>query len=487
VLTLGVPLLALLSKDEACAIVAHEFGHFSRRHGRFGHWLYWVHLDWLSYAAQSNDDSSILERGGAVLAGMFAPAFSRRAMVWSRRCEYEADADAARTVGGDLVVSALMRLAVFEAWRADAFPRILRDWQRNEPEPPDNIMGCMIAAFDEAQPDLHAAIAAGEVRRPGDWSDTHPVLAERAAALGIPLGLMPRGTSAGPALLGTFWPTVAANYNARWRKERAIAWSAAHARHRLIEAPLLAADPETAAGWSIAQRLDRAKALRRFEPARGLAELEALYAAVPDDRCITFACASARLTEGDASAVKTLSALAKADARWREPVFARLAGCCEAAGDRVGANRFARGLEMARELTVRADASVCDDLAAGKLSPTTRPSPFIATLHAGLAAEPAVARAWLVEGKARLAGTQTAHPTTLRADALILVVEPFDARQQPCNVDAIKDRQREVLADLIERDALPVVTAFYTTEPLPAALLAALERHPAGSVYRREV
>jgi hypothetical protein len=75
---------------------------------------------------------------------------------------------------------------------------------------------------------------------------------------------------------------------------------------------------------------------------------------------------------------------------------------------------------------------------------------------------------------------------TLRADALVLVVDPFDAKQQPCNVDAIQDRQREVLADLIERDALPVVTSFYTTEPLPAALSAALERHPPGSLYRRD-
>jgi hypothetical protein len=298
---------------------------------------------------------------------------------------------------------------------------------------------------------------------------------------------MPRGTPAGPALLGTFWPIVVANYNARWRKEHAVAWSAAHARYQLIEAPLLAALPETAAGWPIPHRLDRAKALRRFEPARGLAELEALHAAVPDDRSIMFACASARLTEGDARAVKTLSALARADARWREPVFARLAGYFDAAGDRAGSNRWAHGLQKARELTVRAHASVCGDLAAGKLSPTMRPAPFIATLHTGLAAEPAVATAWLVEGKAPLAGMKAERPVTLRADALILVVDPFDAKQQPCDIEAIKDRQREVLADLIERDALPVVTSFYTTEPLPAALSAALERHPPGSVYRREL
>jgi Zn-dependent protease with chaperone function len=485
VLTLGVPLLALLGKDEARAIIAHEFGHFSLRHGRFGHWLYWAHLDWLSYATRIDGDSRIIDRGGAALAQIFAPAFSRRAMVWSRRCEYEADADAACVTGGAQLVSALARLAAFEPWNAQEFPRILRDWRHREPAPPDDFMERMIASFDGAPPGFLAAIAAREAQRSGDWSDTHPVLSERAAALGVSPGLMSRGTPAGPALLGTYWPTVVANWNARWRKEHAVAWSVAHARCRLIEAPLLAAAPEIAAGWPLAQQLDRAKALRRVEPARGLAALEALHAAAPDDRGITFACAAAWLAEGDASAVKILSALAKEDARWRVPAFERLARHCDATGDRAGVRRWARGLEMALESVSRAEASVYGDVAAGKLAPAARPAPFIATVHAGLAAEPAIARAWLVEGTAPLAGTQTARPATLRTDALIVVVDPFDAMRRPCDVDAVKGRQQQVLARLIEPDALAVVISFYTTEPLPAALSAALEKHPRGSAYRR--
>jgi hypothetical protein len=185
----------------------------------------------------------------------------------------------------------------------------------------------------------------------------------------------------------------------------------------------------------MAQRLDRAKALRRYEPARGLAELEALHAMVPEDRRITFAYASARLTEGDASAVKTLSMLAKDDARWRVRVFARL--CIIATGP-------------------------------------------------AIAAEPAVATAWLAEGKAPLAGTQAACPEPQRVDALIIAVDPFDSAQRPNDVDAIKDRQRQVLTELIEPDALPIVISFNTTEPLPAALSVALERHPAAGVYRRD-
>src|SRR5262245_22353070 len=173
VLTLGLPLLALLGRDEARAIIAHEFGHFSRRHGRLGHWLYWAHYDWLSHADQIDRDSSALDRAGAVLAGIFAPAFSRRAMVWSRRCEYEADADAARAVGAAPVVGALARLGRFDAWHAETFPHIVRDWQRAEPVAPDDYLQRLIAAFEAASPDTLAALAADDASRSGAWLDTH--------------------------------------------------------------------------------------------------------------------------------------------------------------------------------------------------------------------------------------------------------------------------------------------------------------------------
>jgi Zn-dependent protease with chaperone function len=485
VLMLGVPLLALLGKDEARAVIAHEFGHFSRRHGRLGHWLYWAHLGWLSHVEQIDDESSILDRAGATIAESFVPAFSRRAMVWSRRCEYEADADAAGAVGGEHLVSGLARLDVFSAWLADEFPRIIHRWQGAVPTAPDNYLERMIDAFEATPLDILATIEAGETSRSGDWLDTHPRLAERAAALGVQPKFAPRDGPSGSALLGGLWPTIAAEYNARWRKENAVAWSVAHTRCRLIEAPLLAAEPEAVAHWPIARRLERARALRKLEPARGLAELAALHAATADDRSIAFAYAAARLTERDASAVEPMRALAREDATWRVPAYARLVRYHDRIGDREGARRWAGALARASEPEMGAYASVCDDLNAGNHSPTTRPAPLIETVRAGLAADPVVAKAWLVECKAALVAAGETRGAPLRVDALILVVDPFDAMQQPNDLVVVKARHQQVLGDLIEPDALPVVISFYSTEPLPEALRDALERLPADSAYVR--
>src|SRR5262245_37016738 len=148
VLTLGLPLLALLGKDETRAVIAHEFGHFSRRHGRLGHWLYWAHLGWLSHAEQIDEESSILDLAGASIAEIFVPAFSRRAMVWSRRCEYEADADAARAVGGQQLIRALARVDAFNAWQTEMLPHIIQGWQCVEPTAPANGLERIIRAFE---------------------------------------------------------------------------------------------------------------------------------------------------------------------------------------------------------------------------------------------------------------------------------------------------------------------------------------------------
>ena len=166
--------------------------HFSRRHGRLGHWLYQAHRGWLSHAEQIDSESSVLDRAGATFAESFVPAFSRRAMVWSRRCEYEADADAAYAVGGEHLVSALARLDVFSAWQTKELPRIVQGWQCAEPTPPENCLERMIAAFEETPPDLLAAIEASEGERSGDWLDTHPRLTQRAAALGVQPSIAPR-------------------------------------------------------------------------------------------------------------------------------------------------------------------------------------------------------------------------------------------------------------------------------------------------------
>jgi len=74
-LMLGLPLMQALSPEEFRAVLAHELGHLSREHGRFGAWIYRVRVAWMRLVQQAPDRAPlglqrvrlVLEALGAVL------------------------------------------------------------------------------------------------------------------------------------------------------------------------------------------------------------------------------------------------------------------------------------------------------------------------------------------------------------------------------------------------------------------------------------
>ena len=76
ILTLGIPLMAALSREQLLAVIGHELGHFSKAHGRMGHWVYRTRHTWEKlYRTVGDEDSGI---GAAVdqFYRWFVPRFS---------------------------------------------------------------------------------------------------------------------------------------------------------------------------------------------------------------------------------------------------------------------------------------------------------------------------------------------------------------------------------------------------------------------------
>jgi len=483
-MTIGIPLLAILGKDEARAVIGHELGHFSRRHGRLGHFLYWAHMGWLSHVELIDEDSSVLDRVGANFANLFLPMFSPRAMVWSRRCEYEADADAARAAGAQAVISALARISLFDTWQERELPRLAYSWQRSEPRAPADYLDRLSKAFVEATPKI-LDLVTREPSRGSDWRDTHPPLAQRAKALNVAFAVTRRGEAAGPALLGTSWRALVGDYNARWQRAHAAEWAVAHKRYMLVEAPLLGASDAEAAAWPIPRRLERARALSKLDPKQGIAALTALAATAPDDRMTAFMLATAHLTGGNRTAIDRLKTIAEADATYRVPVCIQLIRSLRTQGDVVSAEKWENQLDTSSVQLARAYDAFAEEIYAGNAVATSRPSAFGLTLLAGLATDEAVAKAWLLEGTAPLATANRPRAATLRVDALVLLIDPFDKNKQPYDIDAVRNRHSACLGDLIEPNALPMVLSFFTTEPMPAELAAQLAKVPPTATYTR--
>lgn len=283
-LLLGLPLLDGLSRDEVRAVLAHEFAHLSREHGRLSHWLYRLRRSWEEVFSQLSRPQIRGEVSMRPLAvkylDWFWPRFNAHAFVLSRSNEYEADAQAARVAGQDHIASSLVRLRFLSRQLDEnVWPDV---WQiaNEQAVPPDDV-------FVRLRDGLRAGPKADER---GRWweeafrittsnHDTHPCLTERLRALGV----VPRwsageiATAAAPSaaesLLGAKLEPLRADVHQLWRQEVATRWRERHARagalsHRLTSLAQAVPDPSADADslWDQARTLIDLRGDKPAEP-----------------------------------------------------------------------------------------------------------------------------------------------------------------------------------------------------------------------------
>jgi Zn-dependent protease with chaperone function len=185
-LTLGLPLMQALTPEQFRAVLAHELGHLSGNHGRFGSWIYRVRLTWAQLLARLEREEHWGSFLFAKFVNWFAPYFNAYSFVLARRHEYEADRAAARLTSGREAAVALAAVEVKGQYLSQKYwPEVFKraDEQR-EPT---------AGAFAGMWPALRAGVAPEEARsylrgslaQETGYDDTHPSLNDRLAALGL--------------------------------------------------------------------------------------------------------------------------------------------------------------------------------------------------------------------------------------------------------------------------------------------------------------
>jgi Zn-dependent protease with chaperone function len=466
-LTLGIPLLAVLDRQQVLAVVAHEFGHFSRRHGRLGNWLYRARVGWLAYAEQVTDLDSSFDRAAAWYARHFVPFFSARSFVHSRQCEYEADADAALVSGSRSVAQTLTRIAVLGRLWEQRLPRQLAAWQAQMPQPPADFYEQFVGLCGECSPvDLQAWLDE-ELRAPSGWLDTHPSLSERLGSLKEAASFVPAADCAGERLLGDAWPKLLTEFNAKWAGEMQSEWLVEHLRLKHIAGPLLAADAATVAGWSDERRLARAKALRSVDPIAGLAALRDLHERNPAHPHATFAYAAALLNENDEVGQGLLEILARENPAFRVQAFQRVVAYFERRGNTWQVERWSAWLKQAADNLGEAILAFMARVEAGKAHPSSLPEAEKALIAEATSLDPCIKNHWLLQGNADLKYAQNRPAIPVVVHVLALAIHPEEAARQQQDEETIGKRYEDLLRGLVPPDQVPVVPTYFTTETLP--------------------
>jgi Zn-dependent protease with chaperone function len=321
-LLVGLPLLQAVPPEEWRAILAHEMGHLSGSHGRFGAWIYRLRATWGRLLEQLEAQESLL---GKLVFGRFvewyAPYFNAYSFVLARAQEYEADAAAAELVGAETARRALVRIEV-AARQADGFWSGLYQGVAHSPEPPADPQRRLRAALRSPPGGGDAAAwVRAAWRRPTDYADTHPALADRLRALGwkepTPDGPPPpepfEGPSAAQVYLASVEAAIESEFERQWMGAVRDGWQRRHAevseqRRRLTELDA-AAELPPASEW---ERIQLCAELGDRERADALAER--LLEREPEHLAVRFYVGELLLRRGDERGVAMIEDVMGRDA-----------------------------------------------------------------------------------------------------------------------------------------------------------------------------
>jgi Zn-dependent protease with chaperone function len=264
-LLIGLPLLEGLSTDELRAVLAHEFAHLSKQHGRFSRWIYRLRRSWeqvFQQLARPRIQGEVSLRPLIVrFIEWFWPRFNAHAFVLSRSNEYEADALAARLAGSENIASSLRRIDLYDRRLNQKFWPDLWQLANAAAAPPE---GVFLRLRDSLRtgpaPEDGARWAEQAFRFTTSNADTHPCLTDRLLALDrlpdgvvqgrFPAPLLAPHPGAAEAMLGVSLPKIRTDVEQEWRKGCAAQWRNRHARaaalhHRLASIDQAVSDSAT--------------------------------------------------------------------------------------------------------------------------------------------------------------------------------------------------------------------------------------------------
>lgn len=239
-LVLGLPYLLLNPPGYVVATLAHEYGHLSGRHGRFGSWIYRLRRHWEQLAEHTT--VNVLAWPVQFFFSRYVPYFNAVTFVLAREQEYEADQISAKVVGRRLAGASLAWDEVHSRFLQHRFwPKVMQRAMR-EPVPDEVRPYSMLWASRRGglQPEQAQEWFDEALNEHTDVDDTHPRLRDRLEALRAELALTaePPGGSAAQVLLGRTLAGLLRRFDEQWQHHVAPEWRDRHERARQETAEL---------------------------------------------------------------------------------------------------------------------------------------------------------------------------------------------------------------------------------------------------------
>jgi Zn-dependent protease with chaperone function len=405
-LLIGLPLMQSLASDEFKAVLAHEFAHSSRGHGRYGNWLYRVRRTWERVFDQMAKQRT---RGTAILfkfLNWFWPVFNGHAFVLARANEYEADACSVRLAGADAAARALMRLPVTGSLLSEKFwPQIFMR-SKNDKEPPANVMMSLGRTLkDDLLPDdAHKWLRRGFLMETSN-ADTHPCLRDRLRAIGrLPDGVEPGKDTVRPPpvppqsaaefFLGDQVEIVARRLSEDWRKAILPQWTARHQEAQKLAAELVVMEQSAASPLTAGRLWEKAlKIIQLHDDQKALPVIEQVLALEPKHPGANFVLGRHRLKADDGGGVALIESAMDADPELTQGGCNQLHAYYTRTGQRDRIRALEERMDKFQQLTVLAQRERTHITAADTFNPHELTAAELEKLRRIFRAEPDISSA----------------------------------------------------------------------------------------------
>lgn len=326
-LTLGLPLMQAVTKEQLGGVIGHEYGHVAAKDNALSQWIYRIRNSWIVLEERLQLEQLWYTLKLNRFYSWFIAVFSAYSFALSRKCEYEADAFAAKLAGPAVTASALSTIAVRGDEGGDRYWRDV--WKLAETSPdvsgakPYSRMGQFFT-----EPREQGEIVAAILREKTGYASTHPSTLDRVAALGQSFAApAPLSVSAARELLGPLENQLATRFDAEWQAAVREQWEFVHTDFSALRQRLAALKEKPLESLSREELTALANAAGSVrEDATIIAASEEMLRRAPDDAEARLNLAVLKLEKGDENMLKELEEVAKLDARLIAPACSQALG-----------------------------------------------------------------------------------------------------------------------------------------------------------------
>ena len=184
-LVVGLPMLRALNPAQFRAVLAHEVGHLSGKHGHFSGWIYRLRRSWIEVLVRVRQERHYASFLFEPFLKWYAPYLNAYSFVLARAQEYQADVYSVELTGKETAAVTLARVAAKSCkLDEDFWPGFFR-LSKEEAKPPRDPFAQMLGGLDQPIGPVDAQRWFFEsLQVPTGYDDTHPALADRLAAMG---------------------------------------------------------------------------------------------------------------------------------------------------------------------------------------------------------------------------------------------------------------------------------------------------------------